>query len=148
MSYYGPVFYQSCVQHLDAVHRYSNMEFDFDFDGYDTWYCKSPIPETISTESPSGRISLDEVTNIFQVTGHISELKPFQGPDSEGRISFWVEGRNDVISRGLWGQIRKSLNAISKASEIAFSFSKLFEVDSETGVMRMRLIMTENTDVR
>lgn len=147
MSYNMQVLYNSCVQHLDAVHRYSNIEFKFDFDGYDTWFCTSSIPETISTDSPSGQISVNEITNIFQVVGQVSELKPFEGPDSKGRISFWVEDRNDLISRALWSQIQKSLEAISKASGIAFNFSKLFEVDVETGVMRLRLLMTENTDV-
>lgn len=138
--------YRHCVSHLDSAHRNPNLQITFDYDGYKTWFCSSPIPPSIIPEFPE---PLNEFINIFVATGRVSTIRPCEGPDSSGRSIFWVEveGRNNLISRTLWGQIPESLIAISKAAGLAFAYDKIFEIDVEAGILRLRLTSTSSVNV-
>lgn len=138
--------YRNSVHHLDAVHYYSpGFKFKFDFDGYETYFCTTKIPQslvpTVSALLPTAPAPVTDYITLFEVMGRLSETKTrtIEGPDSRGRTSFWVECNSDSIWRAMWEQIPLSLGAISKATGISFRFSRLFEIDADTGVLRLRI---------
>lgn len=137
--------YRHTVHHLDSVHRQTDINIQFDFDGNHTWFCSSQLPRFVNSKPTDTPI--DEAILIFEVVGRISKTKTMSGPDSKQRTSFWIECENNTISRSLWGQIPKSLGVISNAAGIKFSFSNIFEVDPASGVMRLQVFLTQAENV-
>lgn len=136
--------YRNSVHHLDAVHYYSTgINFKFDFDGYETYFCSSKIPRslvpTVSALLPAAPAPVTDSITLFEVTGRLSKAKAIEGPDSLGRTYLWVECNSDSLWRAMWEQIPWSLGAISRASRTSFLFSRLFEIDADTGVLRLRI---------
>lgn len=137
--------YRHSFRHLDSVHREPNINIKFDFDGYNTWFCTSPIPPTIVPQLSYE--PLKESFIIFEAIGRVSTTRHCEGPDINGQSTFWVESRNDLASRALWSQIPQSLGAIAKAAGIAFRLSRIFEVDLETGALRLQVSSTASANV-
>lgn len=139
--------YRNCVHHLDAVHYYNQgINFEFNFDCYETYLCSSKIPRSILREptvsallnSVSALPIVDSIT-LFEVIGRVWKTKQIEGPDSRGRTSFWVDCNKDSIWRAMWEQIPSSLDTISDLSGINFRFSRLFEIDTDTGALRLQI---------
>lgn len=135
------IYYQ-CVRHIDSLKPHDVGTIYFDYDGIRKWICSRTISQPLMFSFADTPVTAAPL--IFQVIGQISNTKSVvKLRNSSGdvtRATFWAESRPDRASHALWGQIPRSLGLISAAADSYLSFSRLFEVDQDSGVMRLRIV--------
>lgn len=134
--------YQQCVHHIDSINPHDISTLHFNHDGARKWLCSCTIPQPLNfafTDTPitSAPLILHVISQISNARS-VNKVRGWNGHIK--RVTFWVEKCPNRASRALWGQIPRSLGLISGASESFLSFSHLFEVDEDTGVMRLRIV--------
>lgn len=132
--------YQTCVSHLDAISTLDSSDIHFDFDNVQNWICSRSLPTPLSFDFCGKPIT--EAPIIFQVIGQISESKPITQGELE--TSFWIESRDDPVSRALWDRIPKSLEFIATSAKLKFDYSELCEL----GDRKLRVVWTPISDAR
>ncbi|KZP11520.1 hypothetical protein FIBSPDRAFT_962179 [Athelia psychrophila] len=144
-----PLIYRHCLYHIDSIDPLNLSNMLFDHDGGRQWICSRSLPKPLTIETIDTPVI--DAPIIFQVIGQISRRKNLvriRNPAGDMvKAVIWVECRDDRASRALWARIPRSLTLVSVAAESYLSHSKAFEIDPDSGIMRMRIVWSPNEGV-
>lgn len=136
--------YRHCIRHLDSLHSQDVTRATFEPNGTQRWFASHPMPQPLMVEFSDSPVTTAPL--IFQVIGQISRRKEIvKMRNAEGKVKkaiFWVECRADRASQAMWAHIPHSLGLIATKAESYLSLSRVFEIDRDSGILRLRMVWT------